>query len=72
MHFLVGAVIDVISCCYHVLTTRMLQVHRPAAFKFKHIFSIRVENSEDPDQMASDLDLKCFQKMINSGQQDKG
>ena len=26
-----------------------------------HVFSIRIENNVDPDQMAS-LDLQCFQK----------
>ena len=30
---------------------------------FKHVFSIREENSVDPDQLASaDLDLHCFQR----------
>ena len=40
-------------------------------FSCKHILSIRVENSVDPDQMASsrpaDLDIYCFQKRINQG-----
>ena len=37
----------------------------------RHVFSVRVENSVDPDQLASsvtkpaDLDLHCFQKNIN-------
>ena len=46
----------------------------------KHVFSIRVENSVDPDQMAfrwlcqkpSDLDLQCFQKRINPGSAGQG
>ena len=33
------------------------------------VFSVRVENSVDPDQKPSDLDLalQCFQKWINQG-----
>ena len=38
----------------------------------KHEFSIRVENSLDPDQMAADLDLYCFQNKINSGSARQG
>ena len=30
----------------------------------KHVCSIRVENNVDPDQLASGLDLQCFQKRI--------
>ena len=38
----------------------------------KHAFSIKVQNSADPDQMASftkpsDLDPHCFQNSINPG-----
>ena len=33
----------------------------------KHVFSIRVENSVDPDQKPADLELHCFQKRINRG-----
>ena len=42
----------------------------------KHVFSIRMKNSMDPDQMASaeanDLDLQCFQKRINPGSAGQG
>ena len=43
---------------------------------FKHAFSIGVENSVDPDQMASlkpsDLDLQRFQKRIIPGSAGQG
>ena len=37
-------------------------------FTCKHLFSIRLENSVDPDQLASS---EVFSKRINTGQQDK-
>ena len=30
----------------------------------KHVFSFRVEKSVVPDQMPTDLNLRCFQKRI--------
>ena len=63
MHSVVGAVIDVIACCYPVNLQHS---------SCKLIFSIRLENSVDPDQMASDLDLKCSQNLINSGSAGQG
>ena len=38
---------------------------------YEHVFKSIVENSVDPDQLASekpaDLDLRCFQNKINPG-----
>ena len=36
------------------------------------MFSIRVKNSVDPDKKPADLDLRCFQKMINAGSKGQG
>ena len=34
---------------------------------YYHVFTSRMANSVDPDQLASDLDLHCFSKQALSG-----
>ena len=54
----------------NILCTTLLPNFYSVNLKY-FIFSIRVENSEDPDQMASsepaDLDQQCFLKSLNQG-----
>ena len=46
---------------------------KPLTFSIPVIFSIiMVEDSVDPDQKPSDLNLQCFQKKINPCSADQG
>ena len=50
---------------------KFLMYYTPYSISFLCMYPSRVENSLDPDQMAlkkpADLDLQCFQKLINLG-----
>ena len=56
---------------YVLHSSPIFNLNKTHESSYKHVFTSRVENSVDPDQLASekpaDLDLLCFQNSICAG-----